>query len=82
MPKYDTRNLRFYQSKINSPIFISGGAFGLWTGTSLFTVIEFIYFFGKKIRFVVSRQKIIPSSAEATSNYKVRHLPVIMEQPA
>ena len=31
----------------------SGGSFGLWTGISCFTITEFIYFCGKRIKFLI-----------------------------
>ena len=66
--------------------YTTGGSFGLWTGISLFTVVEFIYFIGKKIRFVLCKTRRSSSVGGINSNMKQtnakdRQLPIVHEQP-
>ena len=45
---------------IISAVFFTGGSFGLWTGISLFTFVEFIYFAGINLKYIIlekSRRK-------------------------
>jgi len=50
-----------------------GGSFGLWTGISMFTVVEFMYFIFKKMRFCMFGRQTAPPSNSVDHEFGSRN---------